>query len=379
MTNAEDGDRLAAMRAMVTPTLGISEVTVLQFLKSRPELKGREIRVTLESSDAKAGVSAGHVFFRLDDADDAAAQYRGRYVIRFDVGEQRLFLQTSIEHQFDVMRALHAHGFEVPDAVWFDRDSVIAPGAAALIMRRLDARPPQMLYMQQGPYVDASPSGRQAMMQSLMGFCVRLHAQPVNELGLDFLAKRGGEGEHFIDREINWIQHEFHTRFPVTEEGERAPLLSRMRRTCDGAAEWLRQRAPRHRKPVLVHGDVTFGNVMLNDDGSTAAVLDWELCHEGLPGEDVAWLSLAARSVVNFYGASANAMPTLEDTLKAYLSAGGKGEDVEYATALCAFQILSIGALAMRKMPQEYWPSQAELWDREEAMLSEAMGKFEHR
>ena len=35
--------------------------------------------------------------------------------------------------------------------------------------------------------------------------------------------------------------------------------------------------------------------------------------------------------------------------------------------------------LAMREMPPEYWPSQEALWDREEAMLNEAIDNFERR
>ena len=374
-----ESKQLEAMRATVKQDGGVSEARLLEFIKSQPGLEGRDIRITLETSDVRAGVSAGHLFFRLDDLEDVNAGHCGRYVLRFDIGPHRLFRGTSLKDQFDVMRTLRGRGLAVPDAVWLAPTNSVADGTPALIMRRVNAQSPEMLYMQKGPFVEASSSERQAILERCMRFCVDLHSEPVEALGLDFLSERGGNEGHFIDRQINWMQDEFHSRFSPAEDGERAPLFSQMRRTCDEAAEWLRARAPRHRKPVLVHGDVTLANIMFNDDGSVAAVLDWELCHEGLPEEDVAWFTLAAYGSANAYGASVEAIPSREDVCAAYLSAGGVVDDLEFGAALSAFTILSITALAMRVMPPQFWSEQPESWVRQEALLFEAMERFEGR
>lgn len=365
------------MRATVTQSSGVSEGSMRKFLAQQPELRGRCFQVVLEAAEVKAGVSAGHLFFRLDVPDATTPGPGGLYVLRYDVGEGRLFLQTSLRQQFDVMRALRSEGLPTPEAPWFDEDGVIVPEAKALIMRRIEARPPHLMYMENGPYIEASKEMRRTMLGSLMGFCVRLHSLPVAKLDLPFLAVRGGSGQHFIDREINWTLYELRSRPSAIEEGERGAFLSRMRATCHAAADWLRARAPRDAAPVLVHGDVTLANVMFNDDGTVAAVLDWELCHEGLAGEDVAWPALAPRCAANFYGASTAEMPTLDDMRAAYLACGGRLEHLDYAAVLTAFRLVSISALAMSLMPPEFWATQAKDWIAQKALLDEQIERFD--
>ncbi len=59
------------------------------------------------------------------------------------------------------------------------------------------------------------------------------------------------------------------------------------------AIAWLREHpAPPADRVALVHGDYRLGNFMLADDGTIAAVLDWELAHLGDPVEDLAWAGL---------------------------------------------------------------------------------------
>lgn len=54
---------------------------------------------------------------------------------------------------------------------------------------------------------------------------------------------------------------------------------------------WLSRRQPEPHSPVLVHGDLRNGNLVVGPDG-LRAVLDWELAHVGDPMEDLAWLCL---------------------------------------------------------------------------------------
>lgn len=371
----QDTARFEALRATVSQSAQFTEATALAFLRQQPEFRNRDIEVRLESESVKAGVSAGHVFIRI--AGPGAGPWEGRYVVRFDGGADRLFRQTSLRNQFDVMRALHTRGLPVPEALWFDDAGVMASGTAALVMRRIDAEPPQNLYMERGPYVAGSPARRRTLLDNMMGFSAQLHALPVRELGVPFLAERGGKGGHFVDREIAWMQAELSSRFPETEDGERAPLMRRLRQACDTAADWLRGRAPRHREPVLVHGDLTLANVIFKEDGSIAAMLDWELCHEGLPEEDITWFVLAARSMVNFYDAKVVAFPRPAEVIEAYRRTGATLEDLDFAAVLSAYRLAAISALAMRGMPREFWPSLPAIWDKQERILVEAIERFE--
>lgn len=65
--------------------------------------------------------------------------------------------------------------------------------------------------------------------------------------------------------------------------GDRRPIF-------EAAFRWLKDRAPKLEKPVLVHGDFRNGNLMIHPDAGLAAVLDWELAHLGDPAEDLGWI-----------------------------------------------------------------------------------------
>lgn len=57
---------------------------------------------------------------------------------------------------------------------------------------------------------------------------------------------------------------------------------------------WLRARAPRSTRTVLVHGDFKPGNILL-DGARVVALLDWELAHLGDPVEDLGWVTQPLR------------------------------------------------------------------------------------
>ena len=52
---------------------------------------------------------------------------------------------------------------------------------------------------------------------------------------------------------------------------------------------WLEAHRPPPGPPAVVHGDFRLGNLIVAESG-LAAVVDWELAHEGDPMEDLGWL-----------------------------------------------------------------------------------------
>jgi aminoglycoside phosphotransferase (APT) family kinase protein len=77
---------------------------------------------------------------------------------------------------------------------------------------------------------------------------------------------------------------------------------------------------PPQREPVLLHGDLRLGNVIVGADG-LRAVLDWELTHLGNPAEDLGWLCVKAWR----FGADppAAGLGSRGQLLAAYRAAGG--------------------------------------------------------
>ncbi|MBT4493364.1 MAG: phosphotransferase, partial [Gammaproteobacteria bacterium] len=75
---------------------------------------------------------------------------------------------------------------------------------------------------------------------------------------------------------------------------------------------WLRTNAPAPpEKPVLLHGDIGFHNLLV-EDGKVSVVLDWERAHPGDPAEDLAYLKPTLHGVMPW-----------DDFLDHYESAGG--------------------------------------------------------
>src|SRR4051812_44878403 len=85
---------------------------------------------------------------------------------------------------------------------------------------------------------------------------------------------------------------------------------------------WLRAHLPPEREPMLVHGDLRLGNIIV-DEGGLVALLDWELCHAGDGAEDLGWMCLRSWR----FGADerpALGAGTREELLDAYAAAGGR-------------------------------------------------------
>jgi aminoglycoside phosphotransferase (APT) family kinase protein len=84
-------------------------------------------------------------------------------------------------------------------------------------------------------------------------------------------------------------------RLPFLEQGD---PIARFYEELDSVGEphpaielglhWVRERLPRDRAPVVVHGDWRIGNVAVDEHG-LVAVLDWEFAHLSDPVEDLAW------------------------------------------------------------------------------------------
>jgi len=90
--------------------------------------------------------------------------------------------------------------------------------------------------------------------------------------------------------------------------------------TFDTALRWLARHRPARRPPVVVHGDLRLGNVIVGP-GGLRAVIDWELVHLGAPAEDLAWACVKAWR----FGAPGEAagVGTIDELLAAYHEAGG--------------------------------------------------------
>lgn len=362
---------LGALRSLAANATQVSEARIEAFLSRQPELLGKDLTVRFTHGNLAAGASGGTLMFDLDVASQGQAETR-EYVLRFDLGNDGIFSQVSLADQFAIMRALRGEGLPVPEVFWLDLSGEIVPGAAALVMGRITALTPTIQYLQMGPYVDASPPLREKMIGELMGFVAKLHRVSATDIDVPALWSRGGAGLYFIDREILWAQSELHTRFPEVEEGERAELHTEMRTTLDSVADLLRRVAPQGLRPTIIHGDPTFANTMFDAEGNLVSMLDWELCHHGLPAQDVSYFLSAARVIASLGSTKADP-PERDVAVAAYEAAGGKLEHWDFAAALSTYRLATWGAIGMRRMPREHWAGQKLMWELQKSELMAAI------
>ncbi|HKY86976.1 MAG TPA: phosphotransferase family protein, partial [Pseudorhodoplanes sp.] len=280
--------------------------------------------------------------------------------------------QTSLEQDWDVLEALKATGFEAPDAVWIGSIGDIP----AMVVRRIIAPAPSIKFLEEGPFATGTAQLRGRMIENFVRTAADLHQISLARLGLTRLSQRGGPEGHFIDREINWVLAEFHSRFPAEEDGDRAPLHGEIRSNIDRVADLLRRHAPRHRTPVLVHGDYTLANVMFRDDGSIAALLDWELAHEGLPEEDIANAVVSAQSRAAL-GNPLSEFPSLAELAPMYQRFHPLPDtDWDFAALFASFRSTTWGAIGTRRFPPEFWPKQKLVWDAQKSILNRLANDF---
>ncbi|HJS10530.1 phosphotransferase family protein [Sphingopyxis sp.] len=363
---------LSALRTLAADATQVSEERIEAFLRARGVDGNGELSVRFTNGNLAAGASGGTLMFDLHTTIDGQEKVE-EFVLRFDLGSDGIFSQVSLDDQFAIMRALYAAGLPVPDARWLDRKGEIVEGADSLVMGRIKALTPTIQYLQMGPYADATPAERDKMVREIMAFAARLHSVPAAGPDIASLDTRGaGQGDYFLDREITWAQRELHARFPEVEACERAELHTEMRRTIDAAALVLRRRAPRGLEPTVCHGDLTFANAMFDADRELVAMLDWELCHHGLPAQDVSYFLSAARVIASLGSTKADP-PERELAVAAYEAAGGTIEHWDYAAALSTFRLATWGAIGMRRMPREHWDGQRLMWELQKSELLAAL------
>jgi hypothetical protein len=116
--------------------------------------------------------------------------------------------------------------------------------------------------------------------------------------------------------------------------------------TFDLALRTLEADQPPPREPVIVHGDLRLGNLIVGPD-ALRAVIDWELVHVGNPAEDLGWLCVKAwRFGVD---APVAGLGTREELLASYRAAGGADISLDELRWWEIFGTLRWGVICMKQ------------------------------
>jgi aminoglycoside phosphotransferase (APT) family kinase protein len=168
---------------------------------------------------------------------------------------------------------------------------------------------------------------------------VALHAVDVDAVGLGDFARRRG----YLDRQLE--------RWSAQWEASKTRELPAMERLH----AWLVDHVPAEPEAGVVHGDFRLGNALHAPDGTTLAVLDWELSTLGDPLADVSYLLRSWATPDQAAGgeglpAAAEGFPAADELAERYATASGRTlDDLDYWMALNAWRSAAISEGVYRR------------------------------
>ncbi|TMM03277.1 MAG: phosphotransferase family protein [Actinobacteria bacterium] len=194
--------------------------------------------------------------------------------------------------EFAALRAARDAGVPVPAPHWLTSDGT------GIVMQRLEGEAIPRRLLRDERYATA----RERLVDEVARAAAAVH-------GLAPLAELPAAADAPAPAAIAALEDE------LDAIGEPHPAL-------ELGLRWLRAHLPAAREPVLVHGDLRLGNLMV-DEGGLVALLDWELCHAGDGAEDLAWACLRSWRF-GHDDSPALGLGAREALLDAYAAAGGR-------------------------------------------------------
>lgn len=222
---------------------------------------------------------ASNLTYSVSDATGA------RFVLRRPPLGHVLASAHDMGREHRIISALAPTSVPVPPALGLCTDDSIN-GAPFYVMGFVDG----LIVFDRADALAVDPALRQVMAHSLIDTLADLHALDPDRIGLGDL----GRHENYCARQLRrWkrqIDEGSDRRIPLVDE-----LHDRMTKCM-----------PPQQGYGIVHGDYRLDNCMMGNDGSVAAVLDWELCTLGDVLADLGGL-------VMWWGESAGATGRLAD------------------------------------------------------------------
>lgn len=227
---------------------------------------------------------------------------------------------TSLEREYQVLRAVAGTGVPVPAPILYEPDEGWL-GGPFYIREGFEGTSDQRQF-----------EGRAAarLVEQLGGALARLHSQDPDALPLPDMerpATLGAAAEQEVERwGTYWREHAVEP-MPVADE----------------IGWWLRHNRPEAPgAPVLLWGDPGVANTVCAADGTVLALSDWELSHVGDPMQDIAWALWRGLGRLEGRGAF----------LDAYVAAGGAEIDerrIEYYDVLTNWQVAIFAHTSIRE------------------------------
>jgi aminoglycoside phosphotransferase (APT) family kinase protein len=250
-------------------------------------------------------ITGGHsnLTFSVTDAEGA------RWVLRRPPLGHVLATAHDMSREHKILAALRATDVPVAPLAGLCTDDDVN-GAPFYVMEFVDGTVVRDVATAQSLSVEQRRTAGASIIETL----AKIHAVDVDAVGLGDLGRRDG----YIERQLNRWYGQFNK-----SRNREVPLV-------DQVHDALLASVPEQGPATIVHGDYRLDNCMLADDGSIAAVLDWEICTLGDPLADVGLLQVYwADPGEPTYSSlpaptTAEGFPTKTELLERYAAASGR-------------------------------------------------------
>lgn len=244
------------------PSYSIDPARLQAYLRRRP---GSENATVTDFRLIVGGRSRQTALFSVDNG---GALPHAMVIQRGIPGQMVAAAFLDEARQYHLLEQLHLAGMRVPRPVLVETDPAWLD-AAFLIVEQVSGSPVQSDYW--------LPAKEESVVIGLAEQMALLHAQPVEKLGEGLYDARARSDAASWLAEIDQLAAGW-------DSSAHWPSI-----TMSAAIAWLRANIDcLDDRRVVVHNDMVFHNI-LAESGQITAVLDWEQCAIGHPGEDLGY------------------------------------------------------------------------------------------
>ena len=224
-----------------------------------------------------SGLSAGTLLFEAtrDRGSDPGSH---ELVVRIPPPvEQGLFPKSDLAREVAIQNLLAARGVPVAPVVGLELDPTLL-GGPFLVTRRVRGRlvDSSEPYLSAGWLHDSAPELQRRLASGFMTVLADIHSSPIDDARSVRLFEPGDSGTRAaIDRWSSYLAW--------ADEGNAPDALFEAHQWC------MDNRPGDEPAETLLWGDVQLANAVFCDDGSTAAILDFELSALGPAELDLGW------------------------------------------------------------------------------------------